>query len=765
MPIRRNTFHAALLLSGCLLLTPDLALAADEGMLQPVPASNADAQSSSGVQTATNNNGQQAKGIKQLKAVMVTGNTVNQLAPSAPPLEAIQPTSVIDTRFIRDALRMDSSYDDIVKYSPSVSVTSPEGPGLGKNEGISIRGFQDGQFNVTFDGIPFGNAADLHHTTSAYFSNHVLGQAQIDRGPGGGDTIGNATFGGTIALRSRDPDATSGVTPYATLGSWDYHAVGVAADGKLGTNTSAFADVSRQSSETFLKGTNDRREHAFLKTITKIGANSKLTFVTSYNQEHQNTVQGQTKEQVIEFGPRFGLGKDPRTQNYTGYNNSAYYSSFNYLDFSTSLGAWDLDNKVYYISFDHRSNKAADATDTNPADNGVTFYDAHGKKVRKVAEDVAGKQADSGYHAFGDVFRAERELGPGTLKTGFWVERDLSGQYALAKDLTTGENSGTKTGSLYTYQFRTTDDTVQPYVEYDWDINDKFTLSPGLRYSQVTRHLNAALNPASSNSLYTEATYSAVLPSLTLHEWITDNWTAYIQAAKGFLAPPIAVIEVASSKNLSPETTTNFQLGTSYASSSYTFGADVYYIDFSNMLTETQVSTDLGNEDTYINSSGAIYKGVELEATVALTEALSLYANASYNKATYTSSSVQIAQTPKIIGALGVIYGRDHGLYGSVMGKFTGHQYGLDNTTDDEGNSVFANGAPLGGYLSVDATLGWRSLSGGFGGKGYTISLDANNIFNVHKLSEYAGTQKVSGDALYFGLPGRGVFLDMSMKF
>jgi len=762
---RRNAFHAALLLSGCLLATPDLALAADEGTPQPAATSNADAQSSSGTQTSQDGSAQQGKGVKQLNAVMVTGNTVNELAPSAPPLEAIQPSSVIDTRFIRDALRMDSSYDDIVKYSPSVSVTSPEGPGLGKNEGISIRGFQDGQFNVTFDGIPFGNAADLHHTTSAYFSNHVLGQAQIDRGPGGGDTIGNATFGGTIALRSRDPDATPGITPYATLGSWDYHAVGVAADGKLGDSTSAFADVSRQSSDTFLKGTDDRRKHVFLKTVTDIGATSKLTFVTSYNEQHQNTVQGQTKQQVIEFGPRFGLGNDPATQNYTGYNNAAYYSSFNYLDFSTSLGAWDLDNKVYYVSFDHWSNKATDASDTDPADNGVTFYDANGKKVRKVDADVAGKQADSGYHAFGDVFRAQRELGPGTLKTGFWVERDIGGQYALAKDLTTGENTGTKTGSLYSYQFRTTDDTVQPYVQYDWNINDKFTLSPGLRYSQVNRHLNAAINKADSLPLYSEATYSATLPSLTLHEWITDNWTAYIQAAKGFLAPPVDVIEVASSKNLSPETTTNYQLGTSYASSSYTLGAAVYYIDFSNMLAETEVSTDLGNEDTYINGSGAIYKGVEVEATVALTEALSLYANASYNKATYKNSSVQIAQTPKLTGAFGVIYGRDRGLYGSVMSKFTGHQYGLDNTTDDEGNSVFANGAPLGGYLAVDGTLGWRSPDGGFAGKGYTISVDVNNIFNVHKLTEYAGTQKVSGDALYFGLPGRGVFLDMSMKF
>jgi iron complex outermembrane receptor protein len=332
-------------------------------------------------------------------------------------------------------------------------------------------------------------------------------------------------------------------------------------------------------------------------------------------------------------------------------------------------------------------------------------------------------------------------------------------------DLTTMEKSGTKTGSVYNYQYRETDETFQPYVQYDWWLSDEITLSPGLRYSQATRHLNAALNKADSKPLYTKAKYDATLPSLSLHDRLSDQWSAYAQVAKGFLEPPIDVIEVVGSKSLKPETTTNYQIGTAFASSKYTFGADVYYIDFTNLLTETEVSTDLGNEDTYINGGGAIYRGVEVEATFALTDALSLYGNASYNEATYKHSSTQIAGTPKITSALGLIYGGNEGFYGSLMSKFSGKQYGLDNITDDDGNTVFGNGEPIGAYLTVDATLGYRSAHGGFAGKGYAISVNINNLFDVHKLTEYAGTQKVSGDALYFGVPGRGIFLDMSMKF
>ena len=704
-------------------------------------------------------------GMRELAPISVHANAVDTLAPSAAPLNATQPTSVIDERFIRDGLRFNANFDDIIKYAPSVTVTSPEGPGLGKNEGISIRGFQDGQFNITFDGIPFGDASDLHHTTSAYFNNHVLGQAEIDRGPGGGATIGNATFGGTVALRSRDPSDDPGITPYLTLGSWNTRAGGVTADEKIGADTRLFADVSKESSDTYLKGTDDQREHLFIKTITDLGAQTQLTFVTSYNREHQNTVQGATKEEIDQFGWRYGLTDDPTLQSYQGYNNAAYYSSFTYVGLSSRLGDWDVDNKVYYNTFDHWARKTTDASDNDPADNGVTFYDSNGKKLSKSATDVPGKLADSGFHAFGDVLRLARDLGPGQLQTGIWLERSLDARYQYPIDETTGAQSGTKYGPAYNYLLDDRTDTVQPYAQYDWNITDRFTLSPGIRYSEVTRQLDAPLNKVSPPvASYAEATYHAALPSLSAHEQISDNWSAYAQVAKGFLAPPIDVIEINGSQELKPEQTTNYQLGTAYATREFTFGADVYYIDFAHYLATTEVATANGNEDTYINAGGAIYKGAEVEATYALTQTLSLYGNASYNKATYKQSDVQVAGTPKVTAALGLLYSNPLGYFGSLMGKFVGQQYGVDNVTNNAGDTVFQNDQRIAGYFSTDAAFGYRADHGPWGAKGYSVSVDVNNLFNVHKITGYAGTQSVSGSPLFFGLPGRGVFLDLSVK-
>ncbi|QSQ52219.1 TonB-dependent receptor domain-containing protein [Xanthomonas translucens] len=709
--------------------------------------------------------GDRDDGPRELAPINVTANSVDTLAPSAAPLEASQPTSVIDERFIRDGLRLNANYDDIIKYAPSVVTTSPEGPGLGKNEGISIRGFQDGQFNITFDGIPFGDASDLHHTTSAYFNNHVLGQAEIDRGPGGGATIGNATFGGTLALRTRNPSAVDGVTAYVTGGSWDTWSTGVSADEHIG-NTRVFADLSKETSDTYLKGTDDRREHAFVKTVTELGEATTLSFVSSYNQEHQNTMQGATRAQIAQHGWRYGLGNDPTLQNYTGYNSAAYYSSFSYLGLSTRLGDWDLDNKVYYNSFDHTAAKSSIPTSESAADNGVTFYSSTGKKLSKAAKDVPGKLSDNDFHAFGDVLRLARELGPGQLQTGVWAERNLDERNQLPVDMSTGAASGTKYGYLYNYQLHDRTDTLQPYVQYDWKLSDTLTLSPGVRYSRVERQLDAQLNKRTPPApAYSSASYDATLPSLSLHDAFSEHWSGYVQAARGFLAPPIDVIELNGARGLQPELTSNYQLGTSYAARGLTFGADVYYIDFSNYISQTLIATDSGSESAYVNGGGAVYRGAEAEATYALTPTLSLYANASYNEATYKHSSTQVAGTPHVTGALGLLYNSGSGYFGSLMEKVVGAQYGVDNSTDASGATVFGNDQRLGGYASLDAALGYRSTHGPYGLKGYSISMDVNNLLDRHALIGYAGARSSDNQPLYFGLAGRGVFLDLSLKF
>src|SRR5580700_6183809 len=169
-----------------------------------------------------------------IETITVTGEqnipTAVGEAPTVAPLDAIQPTSIISQDFIDKNLPPSTNYDEAIKFSPSVFDTAPNGPGLAESQNISIRGFQDGQFNVTFDGIPWGDSNDFTHHSTSYFMAHDLGQVSVDRGPGTAATIGYATFGGTIALQSKDPSATEALTPYTSFGSFNTQLYGAEYD-------------------------------------------------------------------------------------------------------------------------------------------------------------------------------------------------------------------------------------------------------------------------------------------------------------------------------------------------------------------------------------------------------------------------------------------------------------------------------------------------------------------------------------------------------
>jgi iron complex outermembrane receptor protein len=84
-----------------------------------------------------------------------------------------------------------------------------------------MRGFQDGQYNVTYDGIPFGDANGQSHHTTSYFPAKVIGGEDIDRGPGTAADIGENTFGGTIGILSKDPRPDQATVLTLSDGTWN----------------------------------------------------------------------------------------------------------------------------------------------------------------------------------------------------------------------------------------------------------------------------------------------------------------------------------------------------------------------------------------------------------------------------------------------------------------------------------------------------------------------------------------------------------------
>src|ERR1700761_7773327 len=588
--------------------------------------------------------------------------TAIHVSPSAAKIEVVQPTANIQREFIQNNIIALASFDDIVKFSPSVADQSPNGPGLGKSETLSLRGFQDGQFNVTFDGIPFGDATDLHHTSSALFIAHDIGEAQIDRGPGTASTIGNATFGGSMNFLSKAPLNALTINPYATYGSFNTYAGGLEVDSGETPVGKLFVDGQYETSDGYLTHAEEQRTNFMFKDVIQASDRVTLTLQASANHAFEYTTQGATLANIKAFGPNFGLSDDPKTQAYYRYQPSNYFSDFVYGDIKARLtDQWTLVDTVYTDSFEHKYTESSDASDTNPKDVGVTYYSATkiGSKLSPqpdgAAGDIPGKWTDAKFRAYGNILRMTGDLPFGAVKFGLWYEQNNDARWSQGTDLTLGNIPVVgKYGTPYTYDINDGVRTLQPYVELEWKVTPDFVINPGVRYTDVERSLSALLNkvkpPAPADF---KEDYTSVQPSVSARYTLQPGWSVYAQAAKGFLAPPIDLLEVTGGPlSIKPEETWNYQAGSNYKHGRWVVGVDAYYIDFSNYIT----SVTIGGQANYSNGGGAIYSGAEIEVQYVLDRGFSLYGNASYNSAKYKGTDVWLAEVPQSTAALGLLY-------------------------------------------------------------------------------------------------------------
>lgn len=109
-----------------------------------------------------------------------------------------------------------AEYSRVVNIAPSLSGDSANGPGLSETK-TTLRGFSDDQYNITFDGIPWGDTNNPAHHSTSFFLAAVIGAAVVERGLGNASNLGFATFGGSINLVSKKPGTAR---PPACLPPW-----------------------------------------------------------------------------------------------------------------------------------------------------------------------------------------------------------------------------------------------------------------------------------------------------------------------------------------------------------------------------------------------------------------------------------------------------------------------------------------------------------------------------------------------------------------
>ncbi|MEO7026434.1 MAG: TonB-dependent receptor [Caulobacteraceae bacterium] len=314
--------------------------------------------------------------------------------------------------------------------------------------------------------------------------------------------------------------------------------------------------------------------------------------------------------------------------------------------------------------------------------------------------------------------------------------------YGLGKQITLNGNSGytvplngsvlpPPTTQIPVNEIGTVDDKrvfAGQYAQIDIKPGDRWDIVAGVRLNETWEHKISSDFTTPPPTLLAETdSRTDVRPSetvgLSYRAWRSgpDELVAYADYRNAFKPSALDFGPDYTPSVLLPETAQSFEGGlkSAIAGGRLNLQAEIFQLDFHNLV----VATPSG---ALANAAGERLRGVELESRWRVAPDLDLAANFSYHDATFTQylfvdpdtgvgvdvAGNQLPLSPRILASGGILYTPARGLNATVVVSYVGRRY-----LDEE------NTAPVGGYATVAATLGYR-----FGR--YLVALEGENLTN-----------------------------------
>lgn len=612
--------------------------------------------------------------------------TASAIAPTQSSLQATQPQSIITREFIELSVAPTAEYSRIVNIAPSLSGDSANGPGLSETK-TTLRGFKDDQYNITFDGIPWGDTNNPAHHSTSFFPQSTVGGAVVERGPGNASNLGYATFGGSINIFSKKPSQEQITSVFTSMGTWNTKLYGVSYEsGRLANHGDATLQLNYQSlkSDGYLTYSPVKSDNFTLKYERPVGDASLLTVFTSINKinyAQPDSNKGATLAQIAAFGKNFQLNNDPKSMNYVGFNQTRKNTDFSYVRLRSELGGgWSLDNQLYTYAYDNQTMSSTDPTFTGTGAVGggidprrtapAGTWVSKGATLAPLNGDIPGIDKQNKYRVYGNIFKATKQLDAGLLRAGLWYETSKTDRHQYDLDLTTGAynrvEGSAANGNFLAGTNRPIDSvlfdqqskikTTQPFAEFEWKAGSATTVTPGIKLVNITRSQTSPV--AQTTRILNDSasvTYKSVLPFLTVNQQIKPGLAAYAQYAQGIQIPDLNTFYIANPalNSTAAQKSTNYQVGLVGKSDAMTWDVDLYRIDFTNKLVSNNVA---GAGAAFINIGGARYQGAEAQMAYVIGGGFSAYVNGSINSAKASDTGLQIANAPVMTAALGALY-------------------------------------------------------------------------------------------------------------
>jgi iron complex outermembrane receptor protein len=563
-------------------------------------------------------------------------------APSQASLTARSAQSLISNEYIRNYTSPISDYSQVLQMAPGTFSVSANGPGLGDTKTF-FRGFKDGQYSMTYDGIPFNDTNDPTHHSWAFFPAQTIGSTVFDRSPGSASSIGPSTYGGSVGLISRSLDVDQLLDGTLSYGSFntrmfdvDYNTGGFGP----GARSRLMLDAHDMRSDGYQTYNLQQRDAFSAKYSYQQSPNTSLTAFTSIMHLTSNTPnqKGSTRQQIQQFGDAFLMTNDPTSPLYYKYNFYSIPTDFEYVGVRTLFGhGWSIDNKTYTMRYYNKQNY-----------NGVTAISA-----------TSATDKLNSYRKYGNNLPITYVSNRGIFRTGLWSEYATTDRYQTPSDPRTWIDAALPN---FHEQFGTT--TLQPYAEYQWRVAHNLTVTPGLKFAyyrqtftQFADNGKTVGNLNGAPFVEHTADYHSALPSLDAHFLAQPYWSLYAQYGRGQNIPPTSVFDVKNAQVGTlpkPILTDTVQFGSVWKSHRATFDVDFYHINFQSDYSST---IDPATNDTiYFLNGESVTQGVEAESTILVRGGLAIYLNGTTGTAKYTDTRLWVQNAPSDTETIGVTY-------------------------------------------------------------------------------------------------------------
>lgn len=723
-----------------------------------------------------------------------------QLAPVKALLDMASPRSEISSQYIRQFTSPTTDFSDITQAAPGTVSYATNGIGNGQAK-TWFRGFADGAYTMTWDGVPFEDSNDPTHHSWAYVPAPAISYVDFDRSPGTASDVGPTNFAGSVHMFSPRMGSAMTYKISESYGSFNTNQIlGEFNSGLFGgknPKANLWFEGHHNTSDGYQTFNDQQRTAGTLKFNYKFSDSTFLTAVTTLVLVDSNTPDSDpTRQQIADHGLNYIM--DGNRLNPDGTYNSMYYRNFTYhvptnfevITFGTEFGrGWKIETKPYSYSYsNHQHLQKAQNQDLlapTPIEVAVSYNSA----VDKLNQ----------YNRGGEITTLSQASRYGVFRVGAWYEYTTTHRYQIKSDPRTWVDSTLLKDQKFHEYFKT--NSAQPYVEYQLVAIPKWIITAGVKSALFTMDLNQLADGSTVGSLGCTSTtiagcagvstqhsayYNNILPSVEANFRAADNWSVYAQYGRGSQIPPSSVFDVTGAQVATtpkPTVASTYQAGTVLKLNHLSMDFDAYRIHYDNAYTSYKAAANavaplIPGDSYFYATPPSNTMGLEAEGNVVVARGLSLFLNGTVGQAMYqaanattlpngtvvpASASMWVANAAKDTETGGITY-QDRNMDFGFFNKRVGPRF-VDNGSVHQAtkldpfwmNNVFLN-----------YTLRKNSLF-----DGSKVKLSVNNLFDYHNvvgLSPGIGATptvpyvKDGSDQLQL-LPGRSVMITFQVGF